>query len=68
MIIDQLLERICNLHKSGYLHRNIKPENLMIGVNDNKTLKPESNNTESKNYFLIFFKLIINYYNLNVNY
>ena len=68
MIVDQLLERICNLHKSGYLHRNIKPENLMIGVNDNKTLKPESNNTESKNVCLIFFKLIINYYNLKTNY
>ncbi|CAJ0946201.1 unnamed protein product, partial [Mesorhabditis belari] len=36
MIGIQMVERIEMLHKKGYLHRGIKPENFMIGVNDYK--------------------------------
>ena len=38
MIVDQLLDRICTLHKAGYLHRNLKPENLMVGIGEHKNL------------------------------
>ncbi len=38
MIGLQAIDRIQVLHKIGYLHRDIKPDNLMIGRNDNNKI------------------------------
>ena len=38
IVLDQLLEIVINLHKNGYLHRNLKPENILMGINENKHL------------------------------
>lgn len=37
MLADQMLNRIQKLHSDGYLHRNIRPENFLMGQNDNKS-------------------------------
>ena len=38
IVLDQLLEIVINIHKNGYLHRNLKPENILMGINENKHL------------------------------
>lgn len=38
MIGLQLIDRIEALHTIGYLHRDIKPDNLTIGINQNSTV------------------------------
>lgn len=39
MIGLQIIDRIEALHKIGYLHRDIKPDNMAIGMKDkNKTI------------------------------
>ena len=37
MIGIQVLNRIEALHNSGYLHRDIKPDNFLIGTSDKKS-------------------------------
>jgi serine/threonine protein kinase len=37
MIGIQVLNRIESLHNSGYLHRDIKPDNFLIGTGDKKS-------------------------------
>ena len=37
LLFDQILERISFIHENGYLHRNIKPENFLMGRNENKS-------------------------------
>ena len=37
MIAIQILNRIESLHNSGYLHRDIKPDNFLIGTKDKKS-------------------------------
>lgn len=34
ILFDHILGRISSIHNKGYLHRNIKPENFMMGLND----------------------------------
>ena len=38
MIGLQVIDRIQALHKIGYLHRDIKPDNLTIGLDQNSTM------------------------------
>lgn len=35
MLFIQILHRVENLHKNGYIHRNIRPENFTMGLNEN---------------------------------
>ena len=37
MIGIQILNRIESLHKAGYIHRDIKPDNFLIGTGDRKS-------------------------------
>lgn len=36
ILFDQILERLSNLHSKGYIHRNIKPDNFMMGLGENR--------------------------------
>lgn len=38
MVGLQALDRIQRVHESGYLHRNIRPENFVIGLDKNSFL------------------------------
>lgn len=39
MVALQLIDRIEALHKIGYIHRDIKPDNMAVGMKDkNKTI------------------------------
>lgn len=35
MLFDQLLQRFEALHDASYLHRDVKPENFLLGTNEN---------------------------------
>lgn len=51
LIIDQLITRIENIHCHGILHKDLKPENFLIGHYNNKLI------------YLIDFGLSVNYIN-----
>ena len=36
MVALQLIDRIEALHKIGYIHRDIKPDNMAVGMKDKK--------------------------------
>ena len=38
MIAIQTLERIQYIHSKGYIHRDIKPDNFLVGYNDNSQI------------------------------
>lgn len=38
LIADQMLQRVEDLHKINYVHRDIKPDNFCIGIRDNKDM------------------------------
>lgn len=38
MLADQLIQRLELLHNKDYVHRDIKPDNFLMGLNDRKTL------------------------------
>ena len=50
MLADQILTRVETLHEQGYLHRDIKPQNLLMGLGSTE-----------KNVFLIDFGLSMAY-------
>ena len=37
MLGDQMLSRIEYIHSKGYLHRDLKPDNFLMGVGKKKT-------------------------------
>ena len=38
MIFEQILTIIEHIHNKGYIHRDIKPDNFLIGYEKNKIL------------------------------
>ncbi|KAI0987725.1 hypothetical protein GJ496_006490 [Pomphorhynchus laevis] len=38
MIADQSIERLCSLHKHFIIHRDVKPDNMVIGLNQNASV------------------------------
>ena len=36
MLAIQMIDRIQIIHTMGYLHRDIKPDNFSIGINENQ--------------------------------
>lgn len=55
----QLIDRVKAIHKRGFLHRDIKPDNLLMGVDKDKKVMYLIDMGLSKKYLT---KESINYY------
>lgn len=54
MLMDQMLTRLQQVHAVGYIHRDVKPENFMIGTGENDVI-----------VYLIDFGLAKRYYGVS---
>lgn len=62
MLVDQMLVCVENLHQNHFVHRDLKPDNFVMGrgLQTNKVNKTTS-------YFIRFFLLFTNYQIININ-